>query len=76
MLWSQFTPSQIQYGGFQRALMKKSGDMIRDQVRILCLIFLWSLLITNYVIMLVTAFKMAVYLESVNFVHYFFPFFR
>ena len=28
------TPGQIQYGGFKRALAKKSGDMIRDQVRI------------------------------------------
>ena len=29
------TPGQIQYGGFKRALVKKSGDMIRDRVRIL-----------------------------------------
>ena len=31
------TPGQIQYGGFKRALAKKSGDMIRDRVRILYL---------------------------------------
>ena len=36
------TPGQIQYGGFKRALAKKSGDMIRDRVRILYLLFLWS----------------------------------
>jgi hypothetical protein len=43
------TPSQIQYGGFERARMKKSGDMIRDQVRILYLLFLWvQLKIMNY----------------------------
>ena len=36
------TPGQIQYGGFKRALAKKSGDMIRDRVRILYLSFLWS----------------------------------
>ena len=35
------TPSQIQYGGFKRVLAKKSGDMIRDRVRILYLLFLW-----------------------------------
>ena len=35
------TPGQIQYGGFKRALAKKSGDMIRDRVRILYLLFLW-----------------------------------
>ena len=35
------TPSQIQYGGFIRASMKKIRDMIRDRARILCLIFLW-----------------------------------
>ena len=29
------TPGQIQYGGFKRALAKKSGDMIGDRVRIL-----------------------------------------
>ena len=34
------TPGQIQYGGFKRALAKKSGDMIRDRVRILYLLFL------------------------------------
>ena len=32
------TPGQIQYGGF-----KKRGDMIRDRVRILYLLFLWFL---------------------------------
>jgi hypothetical protein len=32
----------IQHGGFIRARMRKSGDMIRDQVRILYLLFLWS----------------------------------
>ena len=31
------TPGQIQYGGFKRALAKKSGDTIRDRVRILYL---------------------------------------
>ena len=31
---------QIQYGGFIRARAKKIGDMIRDRVRILYLIFL------------------------------------
>ena len=31
------TPGQIQHGRFTRAL----GDMIRDQVRILYLLFLW-----------------------------------
>ena len=31
------TPGQIQYGGFKRAHAKKSGDMIRDRVRILYL---------------------------------------
>ena len=36
------TPGQIQYGGFKRALAKKSGDMIRHQVRILYLLFLWN----------------------------------
>ena len=36
------TPGQIQYGGFKRALAKKSGDMIRDRVRILYLLFLWG----------------------------------
>ena len=36
------TPGQIQYGGFKRALAKKSGDMIRDRVRILYLLFLWN----------------------------------
>jgi hypothetical protein len=35
------TPRQIQHGGFKRARMRKSGDMIRDQVRILYLLFLW-----------------------------------
>ena len=35
------TPAQILYGGFKRALAKKSGDMIRDRVRILYLLFLW-----------------------------------
>ena len=35
------TSGQIQYGGFKRALAKKSGDMIRDRVRILYLLFLW-----------------------------------
>ena len=34
------TPGQIQYGGFKRALAEKSGDMIRDRVRILYLLFL------------------------------------
>ena len=34
------TPGQIQYGGFKRALAKKSGDMIRDRARILYLLFL------------------------------------
>ena len=34
------TPGQIQYGGFKRALAKKSGDMIRDRVRNLYLLFL------------------------------------
>ena len=38
------TPGQIQYGGFKRALAKKSGDMIRDRVRIPYLLFLWSTL--------------------------------
>jgi hypothetical protein len=37
------TPSQIQHGGFIRTRMGKSGDMIRDQVRILYLLFLWFL---------------------------------
>ena len=39
------TPGQIQHGRFIRAL----GDMIRDQVRILYLLFLWpfSFEITN-----------------------------
>ena len=36
------TPGQIQYDGFKRALAKKSGEMIRDRVRILYLLFLWS----------------------------------
>ncbi len=35
------TPNQIQYGGFIRASVKKIGDMIRDRVRILYLLFLW-----------------------------------
>ena len=34
------TPGQIQYGGFKRALAKKSGDMIRERVRILYLLIL------------------------------------
>ena len=33
------TFGQIQYGGFKRALAKKSGDMIHDRVRILFLLF-------------------------------------
>ena len=37
------TPRQIQYGGFERAILRKSGDMIRDEVRILCLVFLYVL---------------------------------
>ena len=36
------TPRQIQYGGFRRACLGKSADMIRDRVRILCLLFLWK----------------------------------
>ena len=36
------TPGQIQYGGFRRARLGKSGDMIRDRVRILYLLFLWQ----------------------------------
>ena len=32
---------KIQYGGFIRACTKKSGNMIRHQVRILYLLFLW-----------------------------------
>ena len=43
------TPGQIQYGGFKRALAKKSGDMIRDRVRILYLLFLWSKTLTRNV---------------------------
>ena len=39
------TPGQIQYGGFKKALAKKSGDMIRDRVRILYLLFLWYYII-------------------------------
>ena len=35
------TPDQIQYGGFKRALAKKSGDTIRDRVRILYPLYLW-----------------------------------
>ena len=35
------SPGQIQYDGFKRALAIKSGDMIRDRVRILYLLFLW-----------------------------------
>ena len=35
------TPRQIQYGGFERAILKKSGDTIRDEVRILRLLLLW-----------------------------------
>ena len=35
------TPGQIQYGGFKRALAKKSGDMIRDRVRITELYNYW-----------------------------------
>ncbi len=34
------TPNQIQHGGFIRASVKKIGDMIRDRVRILYLLFL------------------------------------
>ena len=34
------TPRQIQYGGSRRASLAKSGDMIRDRIRILCLLFL------------------------------------
>ena len=34
------TPGQIQYGGFKKVLAKKSGDMIRDRVRIVYLLFL------------------------------------
>ena len=32
------TPGQSQYGGFKRALTKKSGDMVRDRVRMLYLL--------------------------------------
>ena len=35
------TPRQIQNGGFERAILRKSGDMIRGEVRILYLVFLW-----------------------------------
>jgi hypothetical protein len=34
-----FTLGEIQYGGFVRARLRKSVDMIRDQVRILYLLF-------------------------------------
>ena len=37
------TPRQIQYGGFERAILRKSGDMIRGEVRIICLLFLWHI---------------------------------
>ena len=44
-------PSQIQHGRFRRALARKFGDMIRDQVRIIYpLIFLWR---SHYVLQLV-----------------------
>ena len=33
------TPGQFQHGRFIRALAEKMGDMIRDQVRILYLLF-------------------------------------
>jgi hypothetical protein len=42
ILWFALRPSQIQHGGFIRARMRKSEDMIRDQVRILYLLFLWK----------------------------------
>ena len=37
----------MQHGGFIRARIRKSGDMIRDQVRILYLLFLWSPLVKH-----------------------------
>ena len=40
-LWSS-TPGQIQYGRLIRAIARKIGDMIRDQLRILHLLFLCS----------------------------------
>ena len=40
-IWPRQTPRQIQHGGFIRACMRKSEDMIRDQVGILYLLFLW-----------------------------------
>jgi hypothetical protein len=48
------TPSQIKHGGFIRARMRKSGVMIRDQVCILYLLFLWvsSSTLTNKVLQL------------------------
>ena len=36
------TAYQIQYRGFITASVKKIGDMIRDPVRILYLLFLWT----------------------------------
>ena len=35
------TPGQIQYGGFKRALAKKSGDVIR--VRDLLFLWVWAI---------------------------------
>ena len=34
------TPGQIQHGGFKWTIAKTSGDMIRDRVRILYVLFL------------------------------------
>ena len=36
----EITDSQIQYYGFKRARMRKSGDMSHDQVRILYLLLM------------------------------------
>ena len=42
------TSGQIQYGGFKRARAKKNGNTIRDQVRILYLLFLLYIVIIRY----------------------------
>ena len=51
------TPGQIQYGGFKRALAKKSGDMIRDRVRILYLLFLWNIRVCDKLLIIIIIIK-------------------
>ncbi len=57
--------SQIQYGGFIRASMKKIRDMIRDRARILYLIFLWY---KPFILILLSNFKISCSYFAINLV--------